>query len=74
MSCDNCDWDEFVERCSETLERCEELPERARDFGDSCAEKVEGMREWAAEHQHVTEKMEEALDNIRAGVGRWLQE
>lgn len=70
--CKNCNWEEFVEECDRVLDRIDDLPERAEDFADGVREKIEGMRSWSTENEHVTEAMSDAVENIDGGVGRWL--
>lgn len=64
--------EEAIEQCDNILELIEELPDRAEDFGDSIRTKVESMREWIVEHDHVTEAQQQSLDNMENGVLRWL--
>lgn len=66
------DFEEAIEYAEEILSDLDNLPERAADFAESVREKVEGMKDWMEEHQTVTEKMVTALENIRAGVDKWL--
>jgi hypothetical protein len=49
------------------------IPDQGEDFRESVREKVEGMREWIEEHMQVTAKMVVALENMRAGVNRWMR-
>jgi DNA polymerase III epsilon subunit-like protein len=65
------DVQDFITDCTNLIARCEDLPERAEDFANSVATKCEEMREWAEENRHVTEKMQDALDNMAGGVARW---
>jgi hypothetical protein len=64
--------DEALDLAEEILTDLDDLPERAEDFKESVLEKVTGMKDWIEEHQAVTEKMATALQNIRAGVDKWL--
>lgn len=67
------DYEEALEFADDLLRDLEELPERAEEFRDGVQEKVEGMREWMMEHEAVTDKMVTALENMRAGVDKWLK-
>ena len=60
------------EQCDRILDLCEQLPSRAEDFGVSIIEKIESIREWITTHDHVTDAQQEALDNMEAGVEKWL--
>lgn len=57
----------------ELLKRCEELPERAADFYESVTDKVRGIRETINKYNKVTPRQESALENMYAGVERWLE-
>ena len=72
--CNYCNWQPFVEGCDECLDDLVLIPyfARAQVFADSVREKVEGMRDWAEEHEHVTETMEVALANMQEGVNNWI--
>lgn len=65
--------DEAVEQCDNILELIEELPERAEEFGDSVREKVESMKAWIVEHDHVTEAQQQSLTNMESAVLRWIR-
>lgn len=62
---------DFVIGCDALLGRVDDLPTRAGDFAEGVRERIDGMRAWAIERNHVTAKMTQALDNMDAGVGRW---
>lgn len=64
--------EEAAEQCDRILDLCEELPSRAEDFGLSIIDKVESIRDWIAANKHVTDAQQQALDNMEAGVRRWL--
>ena len=70
--CESCSWEEALDACDDVLELCEELPDRAHDFGVSISEKVQGMKEWIEAEEHVTDRMEEALENMKTGVEKWM--
>lgn len=61
-----------IEFCEELIEDARSLPERAEDFAASVIEKTESISEWIDANSVVTEKMAEALENMRRGVDRWL--
>ena len=66
------DWEEALELCEEIEDLLGDLPERAEDFAQSVGEKVDSMREWIEENEHVTEKMVDALENMKEGSERWM--
>jgi hypothetical protein len=61
-----------LELCSEILGLLDDLPDRAEDFAASVEEKVQSMQEWIEEHGDCTANMGTALENMHAGVLRWL--
>ena len=65
--------DEAISLCDEILKKIDELPERAEDFGDSVKTKVEDMQIWIEEHNTVTAAQAKALENMNAGVYKWLE-
>ena len=71
--CKECDWKQFIRQAEDLLSEIEGIPEKGADFAASVRLKVEGMKDWAEENSHVTEKMETSLENIREGVAKWLR-
>lgn len=67
------DWEKFVSDGERLLRVLDGLPDRAADFVSSVRDRVEGMIEWARDNEHVTDRMEDALANMRDGAARWLQ-
>lgn len=61
-----------IEQCERIIEACEELPSRAEDFGIGVAEKTAEIQATIEESKRVTIGQQEALDNMEAGVNRWL--
>lgn len=59
-----------VDLCDEILELCEDVPDRSGDFATSVTEKVESIREWICEHDHVTEKQMASLENMKSHIQR----
>lgn len=66
-------WEEAAELCDEILEKLHELPDRAEEFKESVEGKVESMKEWILEHEKVTDKQADSLENMMAGAERWLR-
>lgn len=73
MPKDLSDPQEAIEFCKELLSDLEDLPERAEEFVDSVTEKVTSMMEWIEENEHVTDKMQDSLRNMRRGCDRWME-
>lgn len=69
--CSNCEWSDALASIKDCLARVEDLPERAEDFGTSCTERLQSMAEWIEQNEHVTDRMQEAIDGISAGLDRW---
>lgn len=73
MTIDVNDPDAALKFCEELIEDAKALPERAEDFAHSVIEKVESMAEWIDTESKVTEKMADALENMRMGVDKWAR-
>ena len=57
--CQSCDWEEALDEIDEMLD-----DERYSFAVDT----LEGIKEWVAKAEHVTDKQKEAVDNIRGSV------
>jgi len=57
--CSNCKWEEAVGKCDAMLDD----PDFAFAY-----DTLEGMAEWIRDKEHVTERQEEAIDNIANSV------
>ena len=66
------DWEESLELAQETLKKLDDLPEAAEDFSISVEEKLKSMIEGIEEYSDVTEPVAQAIENMAAGVDRWL--
>lgn len=60
-----------IDLIRETLDLLDELPEEAEDFRSSVGEKLENMQIWIEEHDKVTDRMAEAIENMHGGALRW---
>lgn len=72
--CMNCSWESFTRESADALADLDGIPEAGQGFAEGVRERIESMSSWASEHEHVTDKMETALENIRAGISRWLHD
>lgn len=63
---------EALEQCDRIAEMVEDLPDRAADFGIGVGEKTADIRLTIEQMQTVTSNQQDALDNMEAGVSRWL--
>lgn len=64
---------EACEQCDRIIELCGDLPDEAEEFSESVVEKCKSMRDWIEENGRVTDRQQEALDNMEAGANRWLE-
>lgn len=53
--CSGCDWETGLEE----IEECLDDPDY--EFAEDT---LEGIKEWVEHHEHITEKQQEAIDNI----------
>ena len=72
--CSRCDYEDFINECQECLDFIDEnkFPEKAEEYIANITEKVRGMKEWADENNHATEKMADSLTRIRESVSKWI--
>ena len=56
----------------EILEKITDLPERAEDFAISVEQKTNSIIKWVEDNDHATEKQINSLQNMNAGVDKWL--
>ena len=68
------DVEDFLELCNEAIRDCERVPERGADFAGSVQDKIESMMDYAEEHDHVTERMADALENMHTAIRKWLRD
>lgn len=68
----DCDPEEGIKLCNEILDLIEELPESAEEFKDSVQTKVLDIHQWIDSRNHVTEAQMSALENMLAGVEKWI--
>lgn len=68
------DLDKAKDLCAEILERLDDLPQRAERFSEGVREKTEGILSWISEHEHVTDRQSDALENMLRGIKKWLKE
>lgn len=67
------DVDESLELIDEALETIDDLPSRAQEFGESVAEKLRSIAETIEQTGEVTDKQLTAIENMRAGVKKWIR-
>ena len=71
------DWEEVVEQCGNICDKIDDAPsdvwDKAFDFFESVREKAKDMGETIRKSCRVTQGQKNALDNMEAGVDRWLE-
>lgn len=70
---DDIDPEVAIELCNEIIDKLEELPEAAEDFADSVRDKVLDIHEWIDSRNHCTKSQYGSLENMLAGVERWIR-
>lgn len=62
-----------IDQCDRILTMCDEVDSDSRgaDFVAEIAEKVQSVRDWVEEKNHVTEKQLSALNGWERGVEKW---
>lgn len=73
------DWEDAIEQCQEIIRLIDEdvserALDKASDFFEGVREKVADIEETITEHQHVTARQQQALDNMESGVRRWIRD
>ena len=67
------DWEDADELCDEILEDIDDIPGAGQDFADSVRAKVESIQLTIQDNANATDKQVTALQNIHAGVKKWLR-
>ncbi len=63
-----------IELADEALEMIDDLPDAAYDFGESVKEKLTDIRSSIIQHNRVSDKQRQAIENMAAGIGRWVRD
>lgn len=64
--------EEAVEQAEHIIEMCDDVPDAGLEFAMSVAEKCTDIAEAIERMGKVTAAMQTALDNMEAGVSKWL--
>ena len=59
--CESCDWEAMLDKIDELI---------SDDRADFALATVEGIQTWVDEHEHITPKQKEAIENIEAAIER----
>lgn len=66
------EWEDADELCDEILADIEDIPEAGADFAESVRDKVESIQATIQGNANATDRQVAALENIHAGVKKWL--
>lgn len=69
--CDDCGWEEALNECETIQEMCDEV---CNSFSDSVSEKVNSISETIEEREHVTDRQNQALGNMRDAIAKWIHD
>jgi len=61
-----------IEQAEKIIELTEDLPDKAMEFGESVADRCQGIAGTLEVSNRVTKAQQEALDNMEAAVRKWL--
>ena len=70
-------WMNFVDSCQEALDLSDDILiepslSKGHGFAEAVQTKVEKMKDWATDNERVTDKMINALSNIKNGLEKWM--
>lgn len=68
------DADATLEEIEAALELVDDLPDRAQEFGESVSEKLRAIAETIERTGEVTERQQTAIDNMSAGIRKWMRD
>lgn len=66
------EWEQYAEKITTYLEKIDALPEQAEDFANSVQEKLQSILEWVEKNEVITDRQQDAVNNICDGIDRWL--
>lgn len=72
--CAECQWEIALETADEITDMIEDLPDEANAFAASIEDLTSNIRAWITEHEHVTDKQVNSLENMHRGAEKWLQD
>jgi hypothetical protein len=71
--CENCNWEDYIEAMESALSDLVDLPDRAADFAVSVEEKLVDIKCWVEDNGHITDAQARAVDNMIAGIQKWIR-
>ena len=63
---------EAIERIDQILADIPNIPDAGADFAESVEEKLSSIRETISKKGRVTDRQEDAIENMGAGVMKWV--
>jgi hypothetical protein len=58
--------------CEEIFDLIMDVPDAGIEFAEGVKDRTKGIQSWIEEHKHCTDKQLEALQNMKAGLERWV--
>ncbi len=68
------DWRAALATARDVLGLCEDVPEAGQEYAESVYEKVSSIMETISSKERVTDRQLEAMQNMRAGLEKWIEE
>ncbi len=65
--------EEALELVDSIVDGCGQIPERGQEYAESVSERATDIGRTIEERQFVTDKQMSALENMLAGVNRWIE-
>jgi len=69
--CDDCGWEDALDEVETIQEMCDEVNS---DFSDSVSERVGSIAETIEKREHVTDRQNDALGNMRDAIAKWIHD
>jgi hypothetical protein len=74
--CDTCGWEPFIDFAEEVIELCDAVGskhegKKGEEFALSVQERVSDILNTVTDNEHVTDRQETSLENMKAGLERW---
>lgn len=69
--CDSCDWETSLDQAKEALDLCEDVPPKYQGMIHRFESQMSGMRDWIEENEHVTDRMQEVIEDMLTKAKGW---
>lgn len=70
--CADCSWPLYLQTAQAASAAADDIPERGEDFAAGVQATLNDIADWIGENEHITEPQIEAIENMRAGINKWL--